>query len=46
MKEKKWIECPKCSQVMYWVELGEPEGDFYHCENCNGEFDEECCELE
>lgn len=46
VKRKKWVECPKCLEPMYWVELGEPEGDFYSCENCQGEFDEELNELD
>ncbi len=40
-KEGDFINCPnsECNGQASWVCLGEPEGDFYSCERCNGEFD-------
>lgn len=40
-KEGDIKPCPTCERsYVTWVCLGEPEGDFYSCEQCNGEFDE------
>lgn len=47
-KEGDLITCPnkECEGQATWVCLGEPEGDFYSCERCDREFDENFKELE
>lgn len=42
----EYTECPECGYAMCWVELGEPEGDMFHCEECDFECDENMKELE
>ncbi|KKM90578.1 hypothetical protein LCGC14_1237110 [marine sediment metagenome] len=36
---------PDCKGIMTWVCLGEPEGDFYQCEDCDQAFDKNVKEL-
>lgn len=47
-KEGDWISCPnkECNGHAEWVCLGEPEGDFYSCDRCDGCFDENFKEIE
>ncbi len=45
VKEGDNALCPKCKNQMFWKCLGEPEGDFFSCENCNFECDKNMVEL-
>ena len=46
-KEGDIKPCPTCEQsYVTWVCLGEPEGDFYSCEQCDGAFDKDLNDLE
>ncbi len=46
-REGEFITCPNkdCVGCAIWVCIGEPEGDFYKCDKCDGEFDENWEEL-
>lgn len=44
-KEGDTIKCPKCKKTMTWVCIGEPEREFFNCEHCNYECDENMKEL-
>ncbi len=41
LEEGHTNNCPSCGSMMTWVCLGEPEGDLYKCEKCDGEFDKD-----
>ncbi len=45
LKKKEVYVCNGCGEPVVWIDIGEPEGAFYQCSQCNNEYDKEGNEL-
>ncbi len=45
LKKKEVYVCNDCGEPVIWLDIGDPEGAFFQCSQCNNEYDKEGNEL-